>query len=118
MSDWTFIKKFGKEIANRAGVQADTIWNALLGGRLLDGPSKDKFAEEDMHGFSHKLRQWITNHPKEVATLVARIAAALTAVSLTPAMIAMLGLGPLGPVAGKLYTPRTINRSFLADLAD
>jgi hypothetical protein len=50
-----------------------------------------------------RLRQWIMDHPKEVAKLVACIAAAPTAIVLTPAVIGAFGFGPLGLIGGKLY---------------
>jgi uncharacterized protein YlzI (FlbEa/FlbD family) len=68
MSDWNLIDKFGKEVAKYAGISKDETWKALLGGRLPDGSEgvgyKTHFDEEDMLGFSEKLKDWISNHRK------------------------------------------------------
>jgi hypothetical protein len=107
MDEWSFINNFGKDIAKRAGTTTDNVWKALLGGQNTTGTDEDgpktEFTEDDMHGFSERLRQWITDHPKEVATLAACIAAAPAAIVLTPAVIGAFGFGPFGPIAGKLY---------------
>jgi hypothetical protein len=112
MADWSFLRKLGEDIAERTGITTEDVWKTMLSGHLAirseqagsgEGGSKDYFTEEEMHGFSECLKEWILEHPMEVAMLVACIAAAPTAVLATPAMINMLGLGPLGPVVGKLY---------------
>jgi hypothetical protein len=106
MDEWSFINNFGKDIAKRAGTTTDNVWKALLGGKhataSVEGP-KSEFTEDDMHGFSERLRQWTMDHPKEVATLIACIAAAPAAIFLTPVVIGAFGFGPFGPIAGKLY---------------
>jgi hypothetical protein len=107
MDEWSFINNFGKDIAKRAGTTTDNVWKALLGGQETTGPDEDgpktEFTEDDMHGFSERLRQWTMDHPKEVATLIACIAAAPAAIVLTPVVIGAFGFGPFGPIAGKLY---------------
>jgi hypothetical protein len=105
MSDWSFVNKFAEGIANRVGVTTDSVWEAMLSGRppigSEEGGPKDKFTEEEVHGFSERLKNWILEHPKEVAKLVACIGAAPTAVAVAPALLGMVGFGPLGPVVGK-----------------
>jgi hypothetical protein len=116
MSDWNFIDKFGKEVAKRAGISKDEAWKATPGGRLPDGSEgcgyKYRFDEEAMHGFSKKLKDWILTHPNEVAKLIACIAAGPTTIAIAPAVVAMLGFGPLGPIAGELHFPE----AFLSSL--
>jgi hypothetical protein len=55
MSDWSFVNKFAEGIAKRAGVTTDSVWEAMLSGRppigSEEGGPKDKFTEEEMHGF-------------------------------------------------------------------
>jgi hypothetical protein len=83
------------------------VCKLLLGSNLAsvsqESGSETDFTEDEMHGFAERLKQWILAHPKEVATLIACISAAPTAIFVAPVVIGFLGFGPLGPVAGKLY---------------
>jgi uncharacterized RDD family membrane protein YckC len=83
------------------------VWKLLLGSNLAtvsqESDPKTEFTEDEMHGFTERLKQWILAHPKEVATLIACIGAAPHAIFVAPVVIGLLGFGPLSPVAGKLY---------------
>jgi hypothetical protein len=113
MPGWSSLSKFGEDVAKHAGVTTVNVWNATFSGRLPTGiehgDPKNKFTDEDMNDFGERLKTWISAHPKEIATLFACIAAAPTAVLVTPAMVGMLGFGPLGPVAGELPLPKTMS---------
>ncbi|KAH5160543.1 hypothetical protein HBH69_042160 [Parastagonospora nodorum] len=103
MPDWTFVSKFGAEVAKRAGVSKDQVWESMIGGGLLtvtDGEHAYTFTEEDKAGFGEKLWQWIQKNSGEVTKLTACIAAGPAAVFAAPAAVGLLGFGPLGPIAG------------------
>lgn len=106
MSDWTFIDKFGKDIAKSTGVTTRSFWLAAMtgcvSGASLEGP-KERFDEEDMDGFSEKAKQWFRDHPEEVKKLLLCIAAPSIAVSITPMLLGIAGFGALGPILGKSF---------------
>jgi hypothetical protein len=101
MPDWTFVSKFGAEVAKRAGVSTDRVWELMIEPTTSDGEHEYTFTEEDKAGFGEKLWQWIQKNPGEVTKLTACIAAAPAAIFAAPAAVGLLGFGPLGPIAGK-----------------
>ena len=106
-SDWQFIQEFGEDMAKRLGSTADEFWQKMsssdfvkeIGQKTLP---KFNFTEEDLSGFSERLRLWILAHPIEFATLLACIAAGPIVIAITPAMLGLFGFTPLGIAAGKL----------------
>jgi len=102
MPDWTFVGKFGAEVAKCAGISKDQVWELMIGPTASDGEQHEyNFTEEDKANFSEKLWQWLHDNPRQVAILTACIGAAPTAIFAAPAAVAALGFGPLGPIAGK-----------------
>lgn len=106
-SDWKFMSAFGEEMAKKFGVATEDVWKTLINGNIPtgseeDGGSKFTFSEEDMPGFGEKLKKWISEHPIEIATLLACIVVGPTAVVMTPALLGLLGFTPLGVAAGML----------------
>jgi hypothetical protein len=106
--DWSFVDKFAENIAKRAGTSKDEIWELLYNGKPdnrapgIRSEDNVEFTQGDIPGSSEKLKRWIMEHPQESTTLVACLAAGPTAVAITPAVLGLLGFGPLGIVAGTL----------------
>ena len=78
MSDWSFIDKFGKDVAKQTGTTRRSFWLAAMTGCVSGaslGDLKDTFDEEDMHGFSEKTKKWFREHAEEIKLLLACIAA-------------------------------------------
>ena len=59
MPDWTFVSKFGAEIAKRAGISKYQVWESMIGPTTSDGEHGYNFTEEDKAHFSEKLWQWV-----------------------------------------------------------
>tara|TARA_R110002003_G_scaffold9_1_gene342 strand:- start:2948 stop:3406 length:459 start_codon:yes stop_codon:yes gene_type:complete len=106
--DWSFVDKFAENIAKRAGTSKDEIWELLYNGKPdnrapgIRSEDNVEFTQGDIPGSSEKLKRWIMEHTQEFTTLVACLAAGPTAVAITPAVLGLLGFGPLGIVAGTL----------------
>jgi len=103
--DWTFLEKVGKDLAKQAGITPDELWKMMLSGRLpagrgIEGGPKIEFNQDDIPGGNNKFKRWILEHPGEFLQLIACLAAGPTALAVAPAIIGMLGFGPLGVVAG------------------
>ncbi|OAK98404.1 hypothetical protein IQ06DRAFT_350098 [Phaeosphaeriaceae sp. SRC1lsM3a] len=73
MFDWNFIDRFGKDAAKSAGTTKRSFWLTAMTGYLPHvnaRNTKDSFSEEEVNGFSDRLKKWIRAHPTQVATLL------------------------------------------------
>jgi hypothetical protein len=106
--DWAALSQFGEDVGKQVKATASEAWDALLGGYgavsaiAQDNGYKFEFKEEDLEGMAEKLKRWIREHPKEAATLLACLASAPIAITLTPTILGLIGFTPIGPAAGKI----------------
>ncbi|KAJ4381212.1 hypothetical protein N0V86_003561 [Didymella sp. IMI 355093] len=106
--DWAILSQFGEDIGKQVGATASEAWDALLGGYgavsaiAQENGYKFESKEKDLEGMAQKLKRWIQEHPKEAATLLACLASALIAITLTPTMLGLIGFTPIGPAAGSI----------------
>jgi len=103
--DWTFLEQFGEDMAKRVGSTADDFWQKMNGGDFVQDIGKlvlpkIDFSEEDLGGFSERLKQWILQHSREFATLLACVASGPITAIYTPAMLGLMGFTPIGIGAG------------------
>jgi hypothetical protein len=104
--DWKFVEEFGEDMAKRLGSTADDFWQKLSSNDILNGIGeatlpKIEFEEEDLSGFSERLKEWILANPKQFATLLACIASGPVVFVVTPAMLGLVGFTPIGIAGGK-----------------
>jgi hypothetical protein len=114
-SDWKFIAEFGEDMAKRLGSTADDFWQKLSSGDLVSDIGKAtfpkiEFTEEDLSGFSERLKAWILANPKQFATLLACIASGPIVFFVTPAMLGLVGFTPIGIAGGTYLTPIIVPR--------
>ena len=103
--DWTFLDQFGQDMAKRVGSTADDFWQKMSSGDFVKDIGKlaipkIEFTEKDLGAFSEGLKQWILQHPKEFATLLACVASGPMTAIVTPAMLGLVGFTPIGIGAG------------------
>ncbi|KAL1792782.1 hypothetical protein ACET3X_009289 [Alternaria dauci] len=105
--DWNFIEDFGQDMAKRLGSTADDFWQKTSSGHLLEDIGqatlpKIDFTQEDLSGFSERLKEWIVSNPKQFTTLLACIASGPIVAVITPTMLGLVGFTPIGIAAGSL----------------
>ncbi|CAI9632163.1 hypothetical protein GT037_005705 [Alternaria burnsii] len=108
--DWKFIDDFGEDMAKRLSSTADDFWQKMNSGDLLKDtgqitlPEID-FSQEDLSGFSERLKDWILFNSELFNALMACIISVILALAIfagTPTMLGLVGFGPLGVVKGSL----------------
>jgi len=103
--DWTFLEQFGEKMAKQVGSTADDFWQNMNGGDFVQDIGKlvlpkIEFNDKDLGGFSERLKQWILQHPKEFATLLACVASGPITAIYTSTMLGLAGFTPIGIGAG------------------
>jgi hypothetical protein len=104
--DWSFISQFREDMAKHLGSTAGDVWDKLGGGDILHdighaALSKIEFTQQDLPGFSERLKDWIVLNPKQFTTLLACIASGPIAQFVTPAMLGLVGFTPMGIAGGE-----------------
>jgi hypothetical protein len=65
-----------------------------------------QFTDQELYGFSECMKRWIQEHPDKMAGLFTCI---FSFRSVVLAFLTALGFGLLGPIAGELNAPKSLN---------
>ncbi|KAH7075620.1 hypothetical protein BKA63DRAFT_302565 [Paraphoma chrysanthemicola] len=99
--DWAIVDNFAETVAENSNSSKDDVWRALYTGNphasLLRNNSGPKFEsrQEDMPDIDENFMNWITAHPRDFITMIACLVTAPTAIAITPALLGVLGFGPV-----------------------
>jgi len=92
-------------MAKHLGSTAGDFWEKLGTGDILHDIGQAaipniEFTKEDLSDFSERLKEWVLANPKQFSTLLACIASGPIALTVTPAMLGLIGFTPIGIAAG------------------